>query len=550
MVAVPPGQQAVHSVAGAGANAASAFILPTVSARGVTDAQMTKWRIAFQNLCALQGLGVVVQEGNPPQRVAVEKAWPDLEGSAVEQKFNECLTEYQRENTVLYYYVYSSLNFEGEWEAHDLEYTSRVFVSGDLRDGNGLLKWFLSFHDITTPGKQMALRQKLSKFKIALDFSQKQLLKMLLDYLTTWEKLLGNNRNDRILLNDFYVKILDLWPHEPYDNPIVRTRSVVASMQLGNDAMLADVAAAINEWMKAAKSYGVPVGKSHSNSPPGTVLAVGDRLTSADNDCTFCDVFGCKAKRELKSCVVFNSTVPIGAGSNFPKDMQVRFITGARAYLKENAQLTTMKGARFPVEKAPTTGKGKGGGGRGGGGRGGGRSATPIISSSISEVQFFGDEGENAQDFESWVQNMQGEQAESDQLAAPVFASFFGGGDPPDEAELTEAIRDEIARASAVAAEAAVSAATPAPATQPIVLMTPNPALTPVPSQAQGQMTPVVRSSLQALRESRPQSGGGTTSACFCCFCCARCCAHRRGAQRHRALDGGRSPGVEAGASR
>ena len=87
----------------------------------------------------------------------------------------------------------------------------------------------------------MALRLKLSKFKIALDFSQKQLLKMLLDYLTTWEKLLGNNRNDRILLNDFYVKILDLWPHEPYDNPIVRTRSVVASMQLGNDAMLADV---------------------------------------------------------------------------------------------------------------------------------------------------------------------------------------------------------------------------------------------------------------------------------------------------------------------
>ena len=43
-----------------------------------------------------------------------ENTWPDLEGSAVEQKFNECLTEYQRENTVLYYYVYSSLNFERE----------------------------------------------------------------------------------------------------------------------------------------------------------------------------------------------------------------------------------------------------------------------------------------------------------------------------------------------------------------------------------------------------------------------------------------------------
>ena len=76
MVAVPPGQQAVHSVAGAGANAASAFILPTVSARGASDAQMTKWKIAFQNLCALQSLRVVVQEGKPPQRVEGEMAPP------------------------------------------------------------------------------------------------------------------------------------------------------------------------------------------------------------------------------------------------------------------------------------------------------------------------------------------------------------------------------------------------------------------------------------------------------------------------------------------
>jgi hypothetical protein len=220
-----------------------------------------------------------------------------------------------------------------------------------------------------------------------------------------------------------------------------------------------------------------------------------------------------RSQRKSQRGAEDNGAVPVGAGSDFPKDMQVRFVKGARAHLQQNPQLKTMKGVRFTIEKAPDKGKGKGGGGRGCGGRGGSRSATPIISSSVNEVHFFGDEGENAQDFETWVQDMQGEGAESEQLAAPAFANFFGGGSPPDEAELTEAIRDEIARASAVAAEAAVSAATPAPATQPIVLMTPNPALTPVPSQAQSQMTPVVRSSLQALRESRPQSGGGITSA-------------------------------------
>ena len=106
MVAVPPGQQAVHSVSGAGAaNAASAFHLPMVSARAVSDAQLTKWKIAFQNLCALYGLGVLVKEGKPPQRDAVKVTWPDLDGPAIDQKLAECLLEYQRENTVLYYWV-------------------------------------------------------------------------------------------------------------------------------------------------------------------------------------------------------------------------------------------------------------------------------------------------------------------------------------------------------------------------------------------------------------------------------------------------------------
>ena len=65
---------------------------------------------------------------------AVIKNWPDLQDQAITQKLNECLIDYQRENTVLYYHVISSLDFTGEWEAHDLAYVDRWFVSGDLRD--------------------------------------------------------------------------------------------------------------------------------------------------------------------------------------------------------------------------------------------------------------------------------------------------------------------------------------------------------------------------------------------------------------------------------
>ena len=69
-------------------------------------------------------------------------------------------------------------------------------------------------------------------------------------------------------------------------------------------------------------------------------------------------------------------------------------------------------------------------------------------------AHFFGDDDDkaNPESFEDWLEKMQGGNAadgasvqSAGALAAPVFANFFGGGDPP-EAEMTDAIRDEIAR--------------------------------------------------------------------------------------------------------
>ena len=65
-------------------------------------------------------------------------------------------------------------------------------------------------------GRPRAEGARLGKFKIPLDITAEQLLKTLLDYLATWEKVNGNDRNNPIILNDYYVKILDIWPTEPY----------------------------------------------------------------------------------------------------------------------------------------------------------------------------------------------------------------------------------------------------------------------------------------------------------------------------------------------
>jgi len=162
MVAVLPGQQAAHSVSGAGGGTINAFTLPTVSMRHASESDMTVWNMVFNNLCAFLNLEELVKEGKPPERDAVIRNWPDLSGEAITQKYNECLREYQRENTVLYYYIINSLDLKGEYMEHDLKQIQRDFVSGVLRDGNGLLQWFRQFHDITTPGKQKALRARPS----------------------------------------------------------------------------------------------------------------------------------------------------------------------------------------------------------------------------------------------------------------------------------------------------------------------------------------------------------------------------------------------------
>ena len=524
MVAVPSGQQAAHSVSGAGGGNFGAFHLPTVSVRSATDIDLMKWKMSFQNVISFYKLQSIVQEGKPPERDAVIKNWPELQGDAITAKFNECLSEYQRENILLYFIVFPSLDFTGKWMENDMETVNAEFVHGDLRDGNGLLKWFLSFHDINSPEKQKALRVRLSKFKIPLDITTEQLLKTLLDYLATWEKLIGNDRRNPLILNDYYVKILDLWPTQPYENPVVRARAFVSEQYERNMKLLDDPAKAINQFIKVAKSYGVPLGGGGKPPHSNTLLALEGRLTMADNDCSLCDVFGCKAKGNVKLCVVYNPAIKIGENTQFCRPVQMRFITGARAHLQANPELKTMKNVKFSIDKSSGPGKGGRGGGRGGnGGRGAaaGRTATPVMA------HFFGDDDDkaNPESFEDWLEKMQcenvadGASAESDgtsvlptgALAAPVFANFFGGGDPP-EAELTDAIRDEIARASAVATSAMVEsavAATPMNAQQ-TVPQTPNLALTPV-QPARGQVTPVQqRSSLQALRES--QSGGGITA--------------------------------------
>ena len=96
-------------------------------------------------------------------------------------------------------------------------------------------------------------------------------------------------------------------------------------------------------------------------------------------------------------------------------------------------------------------------------------------------------------------------------VAAPVFgslANFFGNSPDGDGETLSQEMYNEIARASAAAAELAfgVGANQVTPQSS---FRTPNPALTPLPP-----VTPIVNTSLSELRAAKAaESGGGITSS-------------------------------------
>ena len=147
-----------------------------------------------------------------------------------------------------------------------------------------------------------------------------------------------------------------------------------------------------------------------------------------------------------------NKAVPIGSGTAFPRDAQVRYVEGGRAKLVEEPDLTTLKDVKFFVRpldfpSGGARGKGGPGGGRGGapygrGARHGGQ-VTSIFSSNDGVQQIFGDEGENAQDFDKWMEGIMNGGTDvcsaAQHIAAPVLgnlANVFGNSPDGDGASI------------------------------------------------------------------------------------------------------------------
>ena len=503
MVAVPGGYS--HQVSGTASSGAAALTLPTVSLRKATTKQFVQWNIAFNNITGVYGLTQVVNDGGPPQRSAIAGLNSSLSTTEVDERYGEALRQYQEENTKLFYAFASSINLDGEWQALDMEFIQESFVRDTIRDGNGLLSWFRAKHDIRAPEKQVRLRAELQATKFELNTSLTKLLKTFVDALSIWCKIGDNDKNDPVKLNTYYVLMLEKLPTKPPEANLVRVRVRLAEQVFANATQLNNVRATVEDLVNFAKALGI----NDANDRERDVLTVGGlpRLTAADNNCNYCDLFGCKAKNDIKLCPCLNAAVKIGDGSAFSRDMQCRYITGARLHIKENPTLTSLKSVKFHVEPPAggyTTRPGGGRGGRGGdGGRGGGnrnggrgaiRQATPIVSG-IQDMLG----GDDADGFNEWLES---QMHEEHRMATPLFGNLFGGGGDGAGAAISSAVRDAIEEATNSAVDAAFSNITPTEG----VASTPahNAALTRLPP-----VTPVVNTALSELRAAASASGGG-----------------------------------------
>ena len=511
MVAVPGGI-AAHQVSGSGG--AAALTLPAVSLRKATTAQFVQWNVAFNNIVGMHNLTEVVAEGGPPTRKAILGLDNTFSSKEVDERYDEALREYQDENTRLFYLFAPSINIDGEWSTIDMEYILETFTLGTVRDGNGYLQWFRAKHDITAPEKQIRLRAELQSLKFDINMTLTRMLKTFVDALSIWCKIGDNDKNDIVKLNAYYVLMLEKMPTRPPESNLVRVRVRLAEQVYASAPQLSKVQETIEDLVGFGKALGMNDARDRDTVLTTTTTGGLPRLTAADNDCTYCDLFGCKAKTDIKACPCLNAAVKIGDGTNFARDMQCRYITGARAHLKDNPELKSLKSVKFHVEPPAGgynrtdgrggKGKGKGAGGRGqNGGRGGApRQATPVIT---SVSQMLGDDDE---DFDSWLA---GQMHEETRVAAPIFGSLFGGDDS-DDGTISATVRDAIADATTSAVDAAIASMTPG--ANAAATATPNPALVRLPP-----VTPVVNSALTELRAANSGAnsgaigtGGGSTT--------------------------------------
>ena len=120
------------------------------------QSQFVRWRSALSNAATLGGLSALLQNQRVPDAELVNQKFPDVPQEQQQATLQDAIAGYQAENTALFFIIEPSVMLDGHWELLDREWIQENYVSGDLRDGVGLLSWIEKMHDQTSEQGQVA----------------------------------------------------------------------------------------------------------------------------------------------------------------------------------------------------------------------------------------------------------------------------------------------------------------------------------------------------------------------------------------------------------
>ena len=457
------------------------------------------------------GLRSIVNDGIPPTMMRVRELFPDVSSEELVDHWESAMLQYQLENAKLFDVVYETIDLASDWEMIDIEHIQSNFISGEKRDGNGLLRWIRSFHDLNSDALQTKLRAELASFKLPGEITRDRLLKTLLDMLSVWCKIAGNVKSNHVSLMSYYATVRDKIASTPAEKVMPRLRAMLADLMYHRADVLRDPTRLIEQMVQFAAVHDMP--KSHA-TPARAAYPIGSKpgdFATPDRtcNCTICEVFGCTAQGNPQKCATFNPRIDITARP----PMQKRFIKGGRDYIKLHPTTTSLKGVRLDLP--PFEGSGQGGGkARGGratsqGGRGRGMAAPVFtVQNMLGDSNTTTTQGANECTFEQWVAEQNGDLVlHKNDIVVPLMdglglANLFSQ-EPADEQLTQQELLDAI---SAQTAEQLLKFQTPQ-----VSRREENPALVTItPRPGSGVTTPVPNTSLNLLRASAAaESGGG-----------------------------------------
>ena len=289
--------------------------------RGTTNKLKTRQRVTrlwldeLRDLADINGCSRVMSLGSPPTLDDIYKAIPTHDARL-------------------------ATTFHQLMEEADLDYISKHFVRGQLRDGMGLLKWLQELNPSDSVSAQFELNRKVASASLSTGTPNLIALEVhCTTLLSNWCKLVGNTLERP---EGFYFQLLRSISDAPQGSKLSALHQWLACKVSDNSGMLSRPDTVIQELVRHGRTLHLP----DNGSAALALTPSGDKDKKSSNNCSFCSSRICRSKdmgSTKKFCLVFNPQKPVPASAS---DNERTFVFSSRTYV-DVVKPDTMKGVSW-----------------------------------------------------------------------------------------------------------------------------------------------------------------------------------------------------------